>query len=262
MDTGANNDQATQTDTKQPVTFTDEQQARVNELIKQKMGEAARATRTELEQAKAQLAELNAKLSETDSSKGSKKPESNTEDTEDLRNKFSEAKTLLKNLQDEVERQRRLVLDKDKEVTTAKQDALNIRKQNALQSAATKINPADMEAVLALTERFVKFDEERNRFVVLNEEGGERFNSAMELMSLDEYYREFATKKPFLVRGDVKGGTGSSESGRVGMAAGTPKIEEIFGPKSDPVKANQFALKDYEGYKRMKVQAKAAKLIS
>jgi predicted RNase H-like nuclease (RuvC/YqgF family) len=264
MDTGANNNQAEQTENK-PVTFSEEQQARVNELIKEKMGEAAKTVRSELNQTKAELDALKARLTEAEAaSKGAKTKDekhSADADVDAIRNQLSESKSLLKNLQDEVERTRKQLHDKDKEVTSARQEALNVRKQVALQGSATKANFVDLDAVIALTDRYIKFDEERNRFVVLNEEGGERFNSAMELMSLDEYYREFATKKPYLVRGDVKGGSGSSESGRFGTP-GTPKIEELFGPKSDASKANQFALKDPEGYKRMRAQAKAAKLIS
>jgi hypothetical protein len=86
--------------------------------------------------------------------------------------------------------------------------------------------------------------------VPVDSDGNERLGSDFNPMSLKEYAQELAAQKPFLARGQVRGGVGSTPS-QAAPSAG-PRLEDLFGPKSDGGAANRLALHDPQKYKSLR----------
>lgn len=246
----------------QKVVFDDAQQTRVNELIQDAMGragreakEAAAAAKRELETLRAQQAETVAELAKLREGKvkdGTPNP--------DLQ---AEVERIRETLEARASAAEQKAKAKEKEAQEAKDALLTSRKQVAMRDAASKFNFVDVSVATQLTQDKVRWDETRNRFVVLSETGSERMNASFEPMSLDEFYEEFASKSPYLVRGDVKPGSGSTESGRAGVSAnGKYAVEDIFGPKSSSLKAHQLSKENMAEYRRLKVIAQEQGLIA
>jgi hypothetical protein len=271
MPTDGTNDQANhdQNNDKQnqKVTFTTEQQARIDELIREAMGRAGRETRTELESTRTQLqtlqAELNTAKDALKTAKTSTQKADAAGDIAALHSQIAEMKSAGLSTQQEVERLRKVAADKDKEIETAKQSALNVRKNVAMREAADRCKFVDTSDVVEMTDKFVRWEPTRNAFVVINESGQERFNAAYEPMTLEEFYVEYAAKKPHMVRGDARGGTGSAESQKSSLSGdGIPTLEQLFGPKANAAKANKLAMENIKEYRRLKELARSAGLIS
>lgn len=256
-----------ETQEEKKVTFTDEQQALVNKLIQQKQGEAAREVRTELANTKAQLdtlatelAEAKAKVAAAGTKSGKKEAQ---EDVEAIKAQMEEIRTSHKALQTELERASEQIKARDKLVLDAKNETVNVRKQVAIQAAASKQAFFDVNDVLTQTQNSIKWDDAKGRFVVLGENGAARTNASLEDMTLDEFYAEYASKKPYMVRGDVKSGTGSTEASRSGLTAnGKYEVTQIFGKGSDAALANRLAKENINEYHRLKSVAKSMGIIT
>jgi hypothetical protein len=249
------------------VTFTPEQQAKVQEIIDTRMGAAGREAReqarVEKERADRLEQELQTLKAQKPSTTGTTPPaKAGDGEIDSLRNKIVEMESVGKNTQAEKERLEKMVADSRKEAAEAKQEALNVRRDNAIQSAAAAANFYDLDAVKVLTKDSVKWDDQRNRWVVLGDNGQERMNAAYEPMSLGEFYTEYAAKKPYLVRGDVVGGTGATQSQRALSNNGKYTADQIFGKNSDPQLANQLMKENPAEYKRLKGFARENKLIN
>jgi seryl-tRNA synthetase len=252
---------------KEKVTFTPEQQAKIDELIREAMGRAGKEHKQtadtlvgEVNTLKQQLRDAEAKVA---SASTKKEKDAANEDVEALRGQLNEFKNLATQHQQEAERSKKLLVDKDKEIETHKNRALDTQKQFAMRDAASKVNFFDVQNVTKLTGDSISFDSDRSRFVVLNEQGQPRLNSAYEPMSLDEFYQEFAAKNPYMVRGDLKPGVGSTESQRSGLTNnGKYTVEQVFGKGSNSRLANDLAMKDPNEYKRLKAVAKQNGLIA
>lgn len=243
------------------VTFDEKQQEKVNQLIREKQGEAAREVRAELATVKASMESLRTELTTAQAdllkAKTPTQKKDAKEDIDALNAKIDEMKTVHTTIQQELERHKTEVLNARKLASDKSQEVMTVKKQVAIQGAAGKANFVDVNMVTKLTEDSVKFDDTKNRWVVLGDNGQERFNSTMEPMTLDEFYTEYASKNPFLVRSDVRGGSGSTEAQRSGLSAnGKVTIEQLFGPKSDSRIANAFAKENIAEYRRMKTRAK------
>jgi hypothetical protein len=245
------------------VVFDERQQARVDELIREAQGRAAKELRQQNEQLKrdmeTRLAEMQAKL---ESKPRSQHTKSDTDDVEALRAQMEEMKTVSTNAREELERHRKLLADKDNEVKKVLDEALNVRKNSAIQNAAQKVNFLDLDDVIRLTADFVRFDESRGRFVVVNDQGVERMNASYEPMTLEEFYTEYSKKKPHLVKGDFKGGAGSKPNESAAVPGTAYRLEDLFGSKSDPAKANELAMRDINEYRRLRVLAQKQRLIA
>lgn len=255
-----------QGNTSEKITFTPEQQAFVNNLLAREKTEAKQSAQTELATTKTALETVQAEFRAAQealrgaTTKGEKKEAS--EDLEVLRGQLNEAKTVQQRAVEETERIKKVLGEKDKEVLTARQEAVNIRKQVAIQGAASKVNFVDLGVVQKLTQDNVVFDETRSRFVVTNDEGTARMNASFEPMSLEEYYTEYASKNPYLVRGSVLGGASSAESQRAGVSlSGKYAVEMIFGPKSNAALANKLAMENITEYRELRKQAVASGLL-
>lgn len=247
------------------VEFTPEQQERVNELIREKMGEAGRGVRAELDQTKAQLTDLQAKLTEaTDALKAAKTPAEKKEakgDIDQLRSEINELKSVHASVASQLEQARNQIVAKDKEVLAAREETLNVRKSVVMQTAIGKVGFIDPGIVAEVTAKFIKYDGERKRFVVLNEEGGERVDASFAPMSLDDFYQDYAARNPFLVRGDARGGAGSAPSQGLSNN-GKYTVEMLFGPKGDGDLANKVAREDPATYRKLRAVAKERNLVA
>ena len=88
--------------------------------------------------------------------------------------------------------------------------------------------------------------------------GQERLNASLEPMTLTELAREMQASRPYLVRSEIRGGSGSYES------TGRPpamSLDKLFGKGSDAAAANRLALKDRKTYLRMREAARQKGLI-
>lgn len=267
MATDATTQATEQTDvTTEKVTFTPEQQARVDVIVREAMGRAGRekaqeatALATKVTQLETDLAAAKA-AQKTATTPGDKKAAK--EDIEELQNRIQEMTNVQTQTQQEVERMKKVIGDKDKEVERAKADSLDVRKQVAIQDAAGDVGFVNVNIVSKLTSDQVKYDETLGRFIVYAENGQQRLNASYEPMSLKEFYAEFADKNPYLVRSDAKGGSGSSQSQKVGGTATKYALADVFGTKSNAALANKLAHDNYPEYKRMRVAAVEAGLLS
>lgn len=266
MATESTESQATTSSTEgngsQKVTFTDEQQAKVEQIVDKAVGRVATNLRTELSAKDQKIANLEAELAAAKESRSSSTPKGEKK-VEELEATIEEMKRASQTSKEDAERYKNEALQKSREVEAAKKESVNIRKGQVIQNAASKHNFVSLEAVAKLTQDNIEFDAESGRFVVLNEYGKTRLNAAMEPMTIDEFYTDFAAKNKYLVRGDFSGGTGSSESMRSTLTkTGQYEVTDIFGPKSNARLANDLALKDNAEYKRLRVIAVQAGLIA
>lgn len=244
-------------------TFSAEQQSFIDGLIQKSMGKAAAQVRQENETLKTQLSTLNSELDEakkklSEAGTKSEKKEAG-EELVAIQKQIAEIK---QQNQQEKERLESQIREARKSEEKAKTEALNVRKQVAIQDAAGDTNFFSVEAVRRLTEDRIQWSADRNSFVVMREDGsGEQMNSSYEPMSLKEFYKSFAASNSYLVRGEVKGGAGSSEGTKGQIQTGKYTPEQIFGPKSSSALANKLALEDKKEYTRLKAAAKAQGLI-
>jgi hypothetical protein len=118
-------------------------------------------------------------------------------------------------------------------------------KQNAIREAAGNMF-LDMEIIMAMVERKIEFDSESKKFVV-KENGVVRENSSLEPMTLEEYFLEIGTKRPYLVNSKFKAGAGSSESNgnNPGMGKVTSKAD-LKTPAEKSKFIGSFGLKVWE----------------
>jgi hypothetical protein len=245
------------------VEFNEAQQAKVQELIDKAVGRVAGNLRSEYEP---KLATLQTELTEAKEAAkaaktGTQKNEANA-DVAALQAQIDEMKSASRATKDEVTRWQTEAQTKAREVEDAKAEALNIRKDVAITNAASKVNFVNTEVVLKLTKDNIKYDSEKGRFIVLSDSGQPRLNAAMEDMTLDEFYTEFAAKNKYLVRGDIVPGTNSSENTRSNLSKnGQYEVKDIFGPKSNSRLANELAKADPAEYKRLKAIARTAGLV-
>lgn len=98
--------------------------------------------------------------------------------------------------------------------SSAEAQMQEMRKEHAMHRAMTSIESkfVDLRAAYELTKDHVAWSEELNQFAVVDADGQPVRNSHLEPMTLQEFYTVFAIKHPYLVRGDLVPGAGSSES--------------------------------------------------
>jgi hypothetical protein len=247
------------------ITFTDEQKAKINDLIKDAQGRAGNDARAEAATFKAQLHNVQAEL---DTAKEALKHASKAEkkeakgDVEALQSTIDEMKRAQQLHVDETRKLQGLVTSKDEEVKTARSEAINIRKEIAIANAASKINFVNNEVISKLTKDNISWDADKNKFVVIGVDGSPRLNGSFDPMSLDEFYTEYASQNPYLVRGDVKGGSGSKESSHSGvMGSGKFEVKQIFGKESNSRLAMQLMKENPTEYHRMKALAISSGLL-
>lgn len=246
----------------QKVIFDEKQQKKVEELIKEAMGRAGKEARTEASEAKKQLDSLKTELEQarTDLSTAKTKTEKSeaTDEVKSLEATIREMQNAHRSVQEERDRAVKAAQQKELEVKRANDNAINIRKEITLTQAANKINPFDVGVVVSLAKESVAWDSEKNKFVVVDPISQQpRLNSAFDPMTIDEYFAEYASKNPYMIKSGQRPGTGSSEanlSGVLGSAKFTHK--QIFGKGSSSMLATKLAREDPKEYQRLKEMAR------
>lgn len=264
MATGANTNQAEEQKTTetQEITITQE---RLDEIVRSAMGRAGKEFRVEAENLKKENEELKTKLAELETQKKETKTEGKGgEDVESLKARIEEMVKASKSYTQEVERYKSMLGEKEKAAEAAKNEAASVKKAVAMRDAASKIGFFDTQMVVNANEGFIKYDEDVKDYVVVPNDNKSpyRMNSQYAPMTLEEYFQEYAVKNPWMVRGDVKAGAGSTESQKSGLGGSKFKVEDIFGPKSNGRLANEFAKADPAGYRRLKDEARAKNLVA
>jgi len=245
-----------------PVTFDDRQQARISELIREAQGKAAKELRAQLKANTDEMERIRLELEEAKKASKTGTPSERKEASEDvaaLTAQLAEIKAAADALRRDFEAKDNQVKALENTIKSKDKELLTARKQWEMQRAAEQVGFVDMETVLTMTDKQIKWDADRQTFVVIGESGSERRNAAMELMTLSEFYQDFATKKPFLARGNTQGGTGSTENR--GSGSKRLPLEKLFGKGSDAKLANELAKTDPAEYRRRRAEAKAAGLV-
>jgi hypothetical protein len=96
--------------------------------------------------------------------------------------------------------------------------------------------------------------------VVVDGSGQVRLGPTLDVMTVTELAKELQTSKPFLVRSRIVGGLGSSQSQSMSTSTG-PKLEDLFGPRSNGGAANRLALQNPQAYRAMRARAKEQGLL-
>ncbi len=251
-DTGTEQTQADTTKVTEPVkpVFSDEQQTRVNDLIREAQGRAAKELRAENTRLAEEVRLLKEKAPETKVGETVPPPDFKAE-VERIKREFQNEAKLLKQEAKKEADEAAVLREKDK-----RRD-----KADAIRGAmdATGVEFVSREAATTLSEKNVVWDEDRKRFVIHDVNGNLKFNTSLEPLDLNEFYRTFANDNPWLVKAQVRGGAGSKESSTAG--SGKYNLEDIFGPKSKPALAQKLASENILEYRRMKVLAKEQGLV-
>ena len=185
------------------VVFSEQQQKKIQDIIDARMGKAKGKHAEELTAAEQKIAELTAALEEATKAADPNDPEG--------KKKYKELIDGEKAKTTKAEEKAKLNETKAK---AAEARELNLRKETAMsramQKAAKFVDTAD---VMDLTSKHITWNEELERFVVLGPDKKIKQNSSLDPMTLEEYFTDFAQKRPYLVNGDVKAGAGSEEAG-------------------------------------------------
>ena len=193
------------------VTFSPEQQVKVDELIRESMGRAGSEAKATASRLQAETEVLRAEVARLNGDKSG----------------------LETNL-----------TAKDKESRVARTELIAEKKRNVIQAAATEHNFFNPQIVSKLTEEKIKWDEGKQSFIVLGDDGSERLGPDGNSLSVSAFLKEFGQQNNFLLRGDVKTGVGSSESIRYVTVNQRTRLTELFGKGSSAQKANALAIGD------------------
>jgi hypothetical protein len=190
-------------DKKKKVVFDDEQQAKIQELIDRNHNKLSSKHTEVLSEKEKEIADLKAQLEEATKAADPNDPEG--------KKKYKELIDAEKAKTSKADEKAKLNETKAK---AAEARELNLRRETAMaramQKAAKFVDTAD---VMDLTNKYVTWNDELERFVVLGPDKKIKQNSALDPMTLEEFYTEFAQKRPYLVNGDVVAGAGSEEAG-------------------------------------------------
>ena len=237
----------------QKVEFTPEQQEKITALIQEAQGRAAKEIKSQLETANSELATLKEKLTTLQAEENKQKGPN-----PELDNKLKEAERLISNFQLEIANLKNVAKDKEAEASSAKEKQREFERLWALEKAAGNDRFIDLSLIIKDTKDQVKWDDTYKKYVVTNEDGGVRLNKMMEPMTLEEFYEEYASKKPWAVNPLYKGGTGATKSSGPG---GKYKVEEIFGKDASAAKAQKLYKESPADYQRLKAQARELGLL-
>lgn len=267
MATDANQDQAVvNNEPNEKVTFDERQQKKVDELIKDAQGRAGKEIRQELTKSQERLTALEKELQEAreaQASASTRKEKSDAQDdVDDIKAQLNEAKRVLKAAIEEAESFKQKLAEKDKVIAAKDEENMSFRKRTMLHGAAERVGFVDVQDVISLTSDAVVWSEERSRFVVIDPETkAERRNASFDLMTVEEFYNEYASKKPHLVKTDMRGGAGSSEGSKNLSLDRKIPLDKLFGKNAIPKLANDMAINQPAEYRANKQRAREAGLI-
>jgi hypothetical protein len=219
-------------------------QDELNALIDRRFGKISSKHEDEKKTLTDEIATLRAELEAAKAGKGGKEGKDGEED-EGTRKRYKDILTTEENKRKAEETKRQSA---ERERDEARKNEMAIRKEVAMHRGMQKANFVDQNDVVALTQNMIQFSEEHNRFVVMDQDGKPRENAKLEPLTLDEFYADFAAKRPYLVNADMVSGAGSSENnGRAGSQLGIVRTKadlKSWKDKSDYI--DKFGREAYE----------------
>ena len=203
------------------VTFSPEQQSKLNQVIKEVSARAGAEARAEAARLKA----------ENDQLRAQQEPDA------EIRTRLSVA-----------ERERDSLRQANSEAAVMQQ----IREAMGDQWA-------DSQLAADLLKQSVRMVE--GKPVVMAADGTPALNASFEAMTLREAAQQLAAAKPFLVRSTLKGGIGSLPASLPAFQTETAAVHALFGPQGDVERRNKLALNSPNEYRRLRNSAKALGLV-
>lgn len=144
------------------------------------------------------------------------------------------------------------------ELASIKAAAAESQLKGELLQAASAENFIDASLAADLLARSVKIV--GGKPVVVDPSTGEqRLGANFEPMTLKEAMADLARQKSFLVHGRTRPGSGSTPT--ISNQSNSPKLEDLFGRKSNGAAANTLAMRDPGQYRRLKSLAREKGLI-
>lgn len=129
-------------------------------------------------------------------------------------------------------------------------------KEGLIQSIASKHQFVKPEQVSKLVGDRIVFDEQTKRFAVRNDDGSIAAGPDGKPVPVEAFISAFASENPHLIRGEVKLGTGSTESRQWnGEPNQADRLRQLFGRGSDAKVANLLAIRQPEEYRRLRREA-------
>src|SRR6266478_7687019 len=203
------------------VEFSEAQQQVFDAALKRAMGRAASDSRAEAADLKAKVVSLETQLKAT-------RPDASQSDV--LRAELEASKAQIASLQ------------------AAGAESAKLTELQKLAVAENFIDVSLITTILA-----PRVQRQGNTYIVVNEDGTVRTNSAGENLSLAEAVAQEAANRPYLVRGQVKTGGGGSSSIGTGRLPSTDRyaVESLWGPGARPDAGrvlNEWSLRDRRAY--------------
>lgn len=194
------------------VEFTPEQQEHINTLFNQRFGKIQSKHEQEMKAMSEAIETLKTKVPDPAPVVPAAKSATEEENARQMKAFLDQEKAVTKGVQSLLDAER---ADKAKVIAENKK----ILKDQAINEAAGTLPNGvefyELKTVKKLVEDDIEFDGDTNQWVV-KENGNVKLNSGMTPMTLTEYFSQFAAARPYLVKGAVKSGSGSAESGRAG----------------------------------------------
>jgi hypothetical protein len=246
-----------QTITTQPtkVTFTAEQQAKLTEIIAERVAAAGREGREAAEVARKEAAQLRSELAALKTQALAPVQESAILDSELEPSQPSTEAIIYPT-----------VAESANELETARRELSELRQRAesdsirfALIEAARSVNTIDPTVAADLLSKSVKTRD--GQLEVVTESGTPRLNERFEPMTVPELLNRFAAERPYLIRSSVQSGTGATEASHHPRFNPDADVSRLFGRGSDGRAANALAMRDKQEYTRLKEVARKRGLI-
>jgi hypothetical protein len=230
------------------VTFTPEQQAKIDEIVKKAMGRAGKDAREQLDIERAEKSRLTGELQTAQTALAN-----SVNSTE-----RDELKQQIQTISQELQSEKQSRLDSENREISYRRSAL-------IAQMCVDNDLIDCETVSALTENNLVWNADKKSFdVVDNSIGVDTDDDGIpQEVSLAAFFSNFATKRPYLVKSDARTGSGSGDSSRSGLPTGRQqhKVEDIFGKGSSSKLANDLARTNPQEYRRLKTEARSKRII-
>ncbi len=204
-----------------PPKFSTEQQARVDEIVREAMGRAGRDARAKVRELEAELSSLRTSASQD--------PEIRAE---------------LAALREE---RNRLKAERIEDIA-----------RNALMSVSAGFVDPNLFCDLARKNIRVSAD---GGLEVVGADGQPLLDDELRPMTVSQLAKRIGQERPYLVRGDMRYGSGSAESQSTPPPSDKALLPQLFGKNSNSKLANQLSLKDPKKYQRLRKAALAEGLI-
>jgi hypothetical protein len=209
--------------TEPEVEFSPAQQIKLDSILKKAMGRAGADARAEAERLRVE----NERLKQVAAGQGSA---------------------------DELERVRGELASSKLEQAAILEASVKSQRDLVIAQESSRHGFIDVDALQRLTRQNLRHNATSRSFEIIADDGTPVLNAAQEPISVSDYFADYASKKPWLVRGQVKsGGGGTSSSGT--PAPTTLPLSHYFGPGSSASACNALSINRPSEYRRLRQEA-------